>query len=41
MARLLHSIVIVLFAFIASAHAQDYPTRTVSLVVPYPPGWRC
>ncbi len=38
MARLLHSIVIVLFAFIASAHAQDYPTRTVSLVVPYPPG---
>src|SRR5688572_13167910 len=27
------------FAVLASlAHAQDYPTRTITLVVPYPPG---
>jgi tripartite-type tricarboxylate transporter receptor subunit TctC len=24
--------------FFGAAHAQDYPTRTISLVVPYPPG---
>jgi tripartite-type tricarboxylate transporter receptor subunit TctC len=28
----------VLLALAASAHAQDYPTRTVTLIVPYPPG---
>jgi tripartite-type tricarboxylate transporter receptor subunit TctC len=28
-----------MFALVASfAHAQDYPTRTVTLIVPYPPG---
>src|SRR3954470_12118176 len=27
-----------LVAGLTSAYAQDYPTRTVSLVVPYPPG---
>src|SRR5882724_10488291 len=26
------------FGLIASAHAQDYPTRTITLVVPYPSG---
>src|ERR1041385_7727303 len=29
---------VLFFAIAASAYAQDYPTRTVTLVVPYPPG---
>jgi len=38
MSKLLRAAVFLL-AFTASfAHAQDYPTRTVSLIVPYPPG---
>src|SRR5882724_8151902 len=32
-------IAVILLALSASlAHAQDYPTRTISLIVPYPPG---
>src|SRR5580765_466876 len=38
MARLLRLIAFVLFTLATPAHAQDYPTRTVTLVVPYPPG---
>lgn len=30
--------VAVLFAFTASAHAAEFPTQTIKIVVPYPPG---
>src|SRR5271163_3760849 len=32
------AIALVLIAFIAPAQAQTYPTRTITLVVPFPPG---
>jgi len=36
--NLLRTIAALFLAFIVPALAQDYPTRTVTLVVPYPPG---
>jgi tripartite-type tricarboxylate transporter receptor subunit TctC len=38
MLRLIKLIAATLLALAAPAHAQDYPTRTVTLIVPYPPG---
>lgn len=32
------TVVIALLAVVASAHAQSYPTRPVTIIVPYPPG---
>ncbi len=37
-ARCALSIVLALLALPGMAHAQDYPSRTLSIVVPYPPG---
>jgi tripartite-type tricarboxylate transporter receptor subunit TctC len=36
--RILGVLVVALFASLAPSLAQDYPTRAVTLVVPYPPG---
>src|SRR3954470_21277396 len=38
MARFLSALALMLFAAIASAQAQTYPVRSISLVVPFPPG---
>jgi tripartite-type tricarboxylate transporter receptor subunit TctC len=38
MLRLIKLIAATLLALAAPAHAQDYPARTVTLIVPYPPG---
>jgi tripartite-type tricarboxylate transporter receptor subunit TctC len=38
MAKLLQLIAAILIALAAPAYAQDYPTRTITLIVPYPPG---
>src|SRR5262249_13836602 len=38
MLRLTKLILVLLLAFAAPALAQDYPTRTITLIVPYPPG---
>src|SRR5687768_9433424 len=31
-------VAVALFAFAIGAHAQDYPTKPIRLIVPYPPG---
>jgi tripartite-type tricarboxylate transporter receptor subunit TctC len=36
--RSVAALLLALAALMAPAHAQDYPTRTITLVVPYPPG---
>ena len=36
--RFIATSTLVFFASLSAARAQDYPTRTVTLVVPYPPG---
>ena len=36
--KVVAAVVFALFAFAAPAFAQDYPTRSISLIVPYPPG---
>ena len=33
-----HSIAALLFAAVATAHAQTWPTKTIEITVPYPPG---
>ncbi len=38
MVRIFAALVLSVIALTTPAHAQDYPTRTVTLVVPYPPG---
>ncbi len=38
MVKILAALVLSVIALTTPAHAQDYPTRTVTLVVPYPPG---
>jgi tripartite-type tricarboxylate transporter receptor subunit TctC len=38
MSRFLGALVLAMFAGIAGAHAQNYPTRPITLVVPFPPG---
>ncbi len=38
MSRLLGALVLAMLAGIAGAHAQNYPTRPITLVVPFPPG---
>ena len=38
MKRLFATIAFALFAGLASAHAQTFPTRTITLIVPFPPG---
>jgi len=38
MFKLLKAIAVLLVFGASFAHAQDYPTRTITLVVPYPPG---
>jgi tripartite-type tricarboxylate transporter receptor subunit TctC len=38
MSKLLKAIAILLVLGASPAHAQDYPTRAITLIVPYPPG---
>lgn len=38
MSRFLGALVLAMFAGIAGAHAQNYPTRPITLVVPFPAG---
>ena len=38
MRRLLVALSLFLLAGVAAAHAQSYPTRPITLVVPFPPG---
>ena len=38
MSRFLGALVLAMLAGIAGAHAQSYPTRPITLVVPFPPG---
>jgi tripartite-type tricarboxylate transporter receptor subunit TctC len=38
MSRLLGALVLAMFAGLSGAHAQNYPTRPITLVVPFPPG---
>src|SRR5436190_19668371 len=38
MRRLLVALTLTMFAGIAGAHAQSYPSRQITLVVPFPPG---
>jgi tripartite-type tricarboxylate transporter receptor subunit TctC len=38
MRRLLVAVALTIFAGIAGAHAQSYPSRQITLVVPFPPG---
>jgi tripartite-type tricarboxylate transporter receptor subunit TctC len=38
MRKVLVAIALVVFAGIASAHAQNYPSRQITLIVPFPPG---
>ena len=38
MTRLLAALSLLLLAGVAAAHAQGYPTRPITLVVPFPPG---
>src|SRR4051794_16588589 len=38
MRRLLVALTLTVFAGIAGAHAQSYPSRQITLVVPFPPG---
>ena len=38
MSRFLGALVLAMFAGIAAAHAQNYPTRPITLVVPFPAG---
>lgn len=38
MRKVLIAVALVVFAGIASAHAQNYPSRQITLIVPFPPG---
>jgi tripartite-type tricarboxylate transporter receptor subunit TctC len=38
MSRLLGALVLAMFAGLGGAYAQNYPTRPITLVVPFPPG---
>jgi tripartite-type tricarboxylate transporter receptor subunit TctC len=38
MSRFLGALVLAMFAGLGGAHAQNYPTRPITLVVPFPPG---
>ena len=36
--RIIATIALALFAVLAPAHAQNFPSRTITLIVPFPPG---
>ena len=39
MAKSIRVLAAIVFALVAApSHAQDYPTRSITLIVPYPPG---
>src|ERR1700727_1905690 len=38
MRRLFAAIALACLAFLTSAHADTFPSRTITLIVPYPPG---
>jgi tripartite-type tricarboxylate transporter receptor subunit TctC len=38
MRKLIGAATLALFAFVASAHADNFPSRTITLIVPFPPG---
>ena len=38
MKRLVVAIALTIFAGVAAAHAQTYPSRPITLIVPFPPG---